>query len=55
MSHYGKVNEFDEINDEWDDYIERLQQFFVANKITDEERKRVILLSGCGQMMFKIN
>ena len=54
MSHYGKVNEFDEINDEWDDYVERLQQFYVANEITDEGKKKAILLSGCGAKTYKL-
>ena len=46
-THYGKINEFDSSIEERDDYIERLNQFFIANKITEEIKKKAILLSGC--------
>ena len=53
-THYGKINEFDSSIEEWDDYIERLNQFFVANEITEETKMKAILLSGCGAKTYKL-
>ncbi|XP_065310651.1 uncharacterized protein [Dermacentor albipictus] len=36
-------------NASWDKYVERLEMFCEANKITKEEQKRAVLLSCCGE------
>ena len=37
------VEQFDLQNDEWEEYTERLKQFFVANGITDQAKVTVFL------------
>ena len=44
----GKIEEFQQGQDNWEEYVERLDQFFVANDIQDDNKKRAILLSGMG-------
>ena len=45
----GVVSEFREKEDTWSNYIARLNQFFVANDITSEDKKKTIILSSVGQ------
>ena len=40
----GTLSEFDDANDEWNEYIERLEHLFTANEITDEDKKKSICL-----------
>ena len=35
----GFVNEFDESNESWTDYTERLEEYFIANNIDDNKKK----------------
>ena len=44
----GKIEEFQQGQDNWEEYVERLDQFFVANDIHDGDKKRAILLSSMG-------
>ena len=39
----GHMDLFDVQNDDWSLYTERLRQFFVANKITDDKKVAVLL------------
>lgn len=50
----GVVGEFKEREDTWNNYIARLSQFFVANDITAEAKKKAVLLSSVGPKMFKL-
>ena len=50
----GVVSEFREKEDTWSNYIARLNQFFVANDITSEDKKKAILLSSVGAKMYKL-
>jgi len=43
---FGRVEEFDSKKEEWSQYMERLQHFFVANDIVDAEKKRAVFLIG---------
>ncbi|XP_049524430.1 uncharacterized protein LOC125946006 [Dermacentor silvarum] len=36
----------------WDEYVERLEMFCDANKITTDEQKRAVLLSCCGEAAY---
>ena len=45
---------FDDGDDEWDLYVERLDQYFEANGITDAGRKRGVLLTVCGKRTCKL-
>ena len=45
---YGNIGEFDQAVETWDSYIERMEQYFVANEVTTATKKKAILLSTCG-------
>ena len=45
---YGNMGEFDQAVENWESYIERMEQYFVANDVTSAAKKRAILLSTCG-------
>ena len=53
MALIGKIEEYDE-KDNWIEYTERLEQYFVANEITDNGKKRADLLSVCGAKTYKL-
>ena len=50
----GKVEEFDSSKEDWQQYTERLNHFFVANGIADAEKKRAVFLSVIGPATYKI-
>ena len=45
--------EFDESNEDWLSYTERMQQYFMANEVR-EDRQRATLLSTCGPATCKL-
>ena len=49
----GRVDEFDIARDDWPQYVERLEHFFVANGIDDVGKKRAVLLSVVGAATYK--
>ena len=54
MATYGKLEKFDDSADEWPLYAERLAQYFVANDVTDDDKKRAIFLSVCGRSTYHL-
>lgn len=54
MTHYGKIESFDEEVDDWNEYIERMEQYFCANEVVDGDKQRAILLSVCGGKTYKL-
>ena len=52
MATYGRIDEYDEI-EEWTQYVERMNNFFEANEIDDEDKKRSIFLSVIGAKTYK--
>ena len=50
----GKVEEFEGVREDWQQYIERLEYFFVANSITAADKKRAVFLSVIGSSTYKI-
>ncbi|XP_060070306.1 uncharacterized protein LOC132550276 [Ylistrum balloti] len=51
MAVYGKIESFDfEMN--WDEYVERVEQYFIANGVEDADKQRSILLTVMGQKMY---
>ena len=48
MGTYGKMGEFKESEESWSQYVERLEQYFLANEVKDVAKRRAILLSVCG-------
>ena len=51
---FGNVQEYDLEKEEWSQYAERLEHFFLANKVADAERKRAILLSVMGPACYRL-
>ena len=50
---HGSTGPFDNSQEDWLSYTERLQQYFTANDIKDDaDKKRAILLSVCGVETF---
>ncbi|KAL5516835.1 hypothetical protein EMCRGX_G002259 [Ephydatia muelleri] len=45
---------FDRDLEDWASYCERVEQYFIANGISNADRKRPILLSVCGPATFKL-
>ena len=54
MAMFGRLAEFDEAKDNWRQYAEQMQQFFVANEIEDDARKRAIFLSSVGARTYTL-
>ena len=50
----GRFEEFDGRKDDWPQYVERLEHFFVANGITTPEKKRAVFLSVVGEATYKM-
>ena len=53
---FGKISSFNPSQDEWPLYVERLGlgHVFVANGITEEEKKRAVFLSVIGASTYKL-
>ena len=45
---HGSVGEFDSSKETWPSYMKRLEQYFIANDVTDEGKKKAVFLSNCG-------
>ena len=43
MTSIGKIEAFDQTTDNWDAYVERVEQYFIANEIKKEKHAAVIL------------
>jgi hypothetical protein len=54
MPNYGRFGEFNDKRESWDNYVDRMDEFFVANEITDAARKRAILNSVVGPETYKL-
>ncbi len=54
MAMFGTVGELVEENGDWLEYMERLKHLFDTNEITDEDKKRSILLSVCGAKTYNL-
>ena len=52
--HYGVVAQFDSSQEDWIEYIERLENYFVANEVTDEGKRRAILLTAVGRQTYHV-
>ena len=52
---FGKLEEFDTATGEdWIQYIERMEYYFQANKITEGNTKRAVLISDMGGKAYKL-
>lgn len=43
MAHIGKIGEFNENTESFANYVERFEQFFMANEVKDEKKVAVFL------------
>ena len=51
----GKIESFDPSNEEgWTHYIERLEYYFLANRIQGADKKRAVLISVMGPQAYKL-
>ena len=48
MALHGHIQEFNNDNESWADYKERLDQYFVANDITDAGKMKAIFITIIG-------
>ena len=51
---HGHYAEFNGVAEDWTVYVERLQNYFVANDVESEGKKRAILLSVCGPATYRL-
>ena len=52
---FGKLDEFDPASGEdWIQYVERMEYYFLANGITSGEKQRAVLISAMGAKAYKI-
>ena len=42
MASFGRISKFDKTKEDWTQYIERVDNYFVANNIVDEQKKKCI-------------
>ena len=49
----GRIEEYDGTSD-WDQYVERLENFFLANDIKEDAKQRAVFLSVVGSSTYKI-
>ena len=52
-SQIGKISEFVPSKEDWTQYVERLEHFFVANGIESAEKKRAVLLTVIGPTAYR--
>ena len=52
---FGKLEEYDmATGKDWIQYIERMEYYFQANKITEGDTKRAVLISALGEKAYKL-
>ena len=54
MATHGTIAAFSSSQETWTVYVERLEQYFAANKIENADQQRAILLSVCGPATYRL-
>ena len=54
MAVHGSLAPFNPEEEDWVEYTDRLSYYFTANGITDNAKKRAILISCCGPATFRL-
>ena len=54
MATHGSIGEFRNAKETWQSYVERLQQYFVANVLKSLEKQRAVLLSVVGGPTYQL-
>ena len=49
---HGTISKFDPSKEDWSTWIEQLKFYFTANKVTDDDMKRSILLANVAPATF---
>ena len=51
---FGKLDKFDpDSGEDWTQYVERMEYYFLANEITSSDKKRALLISAMGAKSYK--
>ena len=53
-TNHGTIGEFQSAQETWQSYVERLQQYFVANDVKSQEKQRAVLLSAVGPQTYQL-
>ena len=51
---HGFVASFEEGQEEWSEYVERLDHYFVANDIDSDAKRKAILLNAVGAQTYRL-
>ena len=51
---HGSIGAFESSEEDWELYVERVELYLAANKITDKGQRRDVLLSVCGAKTYHI-
>jgi ABC-type dipeptide/oligopeptide/nickel transport system ATPase component len=51
---YGSIGPFDSKDEDWTSYAERMKQYFLANEIVEDVRKKGIFISSCGPQTYQL-
>ena len=54
MATFGRVDIFNPEVEDWVTYSERLEHYFIANDIEENEKRRAILLSAVGAKSYQL-
>ena len=54
MATHGKMSAFDPAKEAWTTYMERLQFYFLANGITEEDKMKAVFLTVCGAPTYQL-
>lgn len=54
MATHGRIGEFDSTKEPWEMYVERLEFSFIANGVTEDVKKRAVLLTVSGPSTYKL-
>ena len=51
---HGAVVAFDPANDDWSEYVERLEHYFTANDIVEGDKQSAIVLNAVGACTYRL-
>ena len=54
MSAHGKMGTFDSARESWISYAERLEFYFLANKVTDDDTKKAVFITVVGTQTYTL-
>ena len=54
MATHGSIGEFQNAQEDWQSYVERLQQYFVVNYVNNADKQQAILLSSVGGQTYQL-